>query len=81
MVSQRDSWVSGNSLFKPLILLYYRDFRDKGQHGLRNSGIHVSEQSLPEKLTQALKALRPGVLSQSSSGSSPFVSKVSFRPL
>ncbi|KAE9549220.1 hypothetical protein FO519_007560 [Halicephalobus sp. NKZ332] len=49
--------------------------RDKGQHGLRNGGIHTSEQSLPEKLTQALKALRPGVLSQSSSGSSPFVSK------
>uniref|UniRef100_A0AC35GWT6 Uncharacterized protein n=1 Tax=Panagrolaimus sp. PS1159 TaxID=55785 RepID=A0AC35GWT6_9BILA len=47
--------------------------RDKS--GSRSGSIHTSEHSLPEKLSQALKALRPGVLSQSSSGSSPFASK------
>uniref|UniRef100_A0A7E4W5R9 BTB domain-containing protein n=1 Tax=Panagrellus redivivus TaxID=6233 RepID=A0A7E4W5R9_PANRE len=46
--------------------------RDKGLGGLRGGNLHNSEHSLPEKLSQALKALRPGVLSHSSSGSSPF---------
>uniref|UniRef100_A0A1I7WYT2 Uncharacterized protein n=1 Tax=Heterorhabditis bacteriophora TaxID=37862 RepID=A0A1I7WYT2_HETBA len=38
---------------------------------IRNS-MFVSEQSLPDKLTQALKNLRPGALVHSASSSAPF---------
>ena len=43
----------------------------------RPATMYASEQSLPDRLTQALRALRPAALSHSSSGSSPFRNKVS----
>ena len=54
-------------------------FRPRNKTPSRGSAVFASETSIPDKLSAALKSLRPGALAQSASSSAPFKHKVGFR--